>query len=164
MENKHVGYLLIGMSLLIVLIIFMYKETLTSFVDSSCTLAHGGNYCPMYDTISQQTYLALGIVGILIIVGVVLIFSKPNERVIVKKVKEKIKKKEVDTSSLAKEEKEILKIVQTEGAIFQSDLIEKTKFGKAKITRILDKLENRDIIERKRRGLTNIVVLKNQTN
>jgi predicted HTH transcriptional regulator len=160
MENRNVGYLLIGMSSLIVLIIFMYKKALTSFVDSSCTLAHGGNYCPMYDTISQQTYLALGIVSVLIIVGLVLVFSKPSEKIIVRKIKEKLKKKEIDTSNLTKEEKQILNIIQINGTIFQADLIEKTNMSKAKITRILDKLENKEIIERKRRGLTNIVVIK----
>lgn len=138
----------------------MYKKALTSFVDSSCTLAHGGNYCPMYDTISQQTYLALGIVSVLIIVGLVLVFSKPSEKIIVRKIKEKLKKKEIDTSNLTKEEKQILNIIQINGTIFQADLIEKTNMSKAKITRILDKLENKEIIERKRRGLTNIVVIK----
>ena len=68
MENKNVGWLIIGISILIILIIFIFNRTLTEFVGSSCTLAHGGDYCPMYDTINQQTYLALSIVGILIIV------------------------------------------------------------------------------------------------
>jgi len=39
-------------------------------------------------------------------------------------------------------------------------LIEKTGFGKAKMTRIIDRLEGRCFVERKRRGMTNIVVLK----
>ena len=44
--------------------------------------------------------------------------------------------------------------------IFQSDLVEKTEFDKVKVSRILDKLEGRQLIERKRRGMTNVVVLK----
>tara|TARA_Y100000310_G_scaffold79304_3_gene76019 strand:- start:11104 stop:11229 length:126 start_codon:yes stop_codon:yes gene_type:complete len=32
--------------------------------------------------------------------------------------------------------------------------------GKAKVSRIIDRLENKDIVERKRRGMTNVVVLK----
>lgn len=162
MENKNVGYILLGVSILIILIIFMFKTALTSFVDSSCTLAHGGNYCPMYDTISQQTYLALAIVGILIIVSLVLIISKQNERIIVKTrtVEKKQVKKEIDTKDLTKEEKEVLDIIKENKTIFQADLIEKTGFNKAKITRVIDKLEGKGIVERKRRGLTNVVVLK----
>ena len=61
MENKNVGWLIIGISILIILIIFIFNQTLTEFVDSSCTLAHGGDYCPMYDTIYKQTSEEVGI-------------------------------------------------------------------------------------------------------
>ncbi len=162
MENKHVGYILLGVSVLIIIIVFMFQNALTSFVGASCTLVHGGDYCPMYDTINQQTYLALGIVGILILVALVMMFSKPHERVIIKTrtIEKKAQKKEIDTSTLKPEEKQVLQLVQQNKTIFQADLIEKTQLGKAKITRIIDRLEGKGFVERKRRGMTNIVVLK----
>lgn len=162
MENKHVGYLLAGVSLLIVAIIFMFQSTLRSFVDSSCTLAHGDSYCPMYVTIDTQTYLALGIVGILLIVGIVLIFSKPEERVVIKTktIEARAKKKVLDTHDLKADEKEVLQIIVKNKTIFQADLIDKTGMSKARITRIIDRLEGKGFVERKRRGLTNVVVLK----
>jgi len=52
------------------------------------------------------------------------------------------------------------KIIESEGTIFQSDLVDKTKFTKVKVTRLLDKLEGKGLIERKRRGMTNVVILK----
>ncbi|PIN93830.1 hypothetical protein COU54_01545 [Candidatus Pacearchaeota archaeon CG10_big_fil_rev_8_21_14_0_10_31_24] len=160
MENKNVGYMILGISVLIVIMIFMFQNALTNFVDSSCSLAHGKGYCPMYDTIDQQTYLALSIVGILFIIGLILVFSKPQKEVIIKTIKEKAQKKKIDTSELKKEEKQVFALVQENKAIFQSDIIEKTSFGKAKITRIIDRLEGKGFVERKRRGMTNIVVLK----
>jgi uncharacterized membrane protein len=45
--------------------------------------------------------------------------------------------------------------------MFQSTLMEKLGIGKVGITRLLDKLEAKQLIERKRRGMNNIVVLKN---
>ena len=66
----------------------------------------------------------------------------------------------MDTSELRGEEKKVLSLIEENKAIFQADLIEKTGFGKAKITRILDRLEGKGFVERKRRGLTNVVVLK----
>jgi len=162
MENKYVGYLLFGVSVLIILIIFMYQNALTSFVDSSCTLAHGGEYCPMYDTISQQTYLALGIVGILILVSFILIFAKPQEKIILKTkmVEKRLEKKKFDLSELKPEEKHVFKIIRENKTIFQADLIEKTSFSKTKMSRIIDRLEGKGMVERKRRGMTNVVVLK----
>ncbi len=161
MENKHVGYILLGVSILIVIIVFMFQNALTSFVGASCTLAHGENSCPMYRTINQQTYLALGIVGILVLVALVMVFSKPQERVIIKTktIEKKPQKKVIDTSDLKPEERQVLKIIQENKTIFQAEIIEKTKLGKAKITRIIDRLEGKGFVERKRRGMTNIVVL-----
>ena len=63
--------------------------------------------------------------------------------------------------NLSEEENKIINILkENDGSIFQSDLVEKTEFSKVKITRILDVLEGKKVIERKRRGMTNIVILK----
>ena len=90
-------------------------------------------------------------------------FSKPHERLIIKKIKEKIKtkRKPINYAHLDKEEKVLVKAIElAEGTIFQSDLVEKSGFDKVKVTRILDRLEGKQIIERKRRGMTNVVILK----
>ena len=59
------------------------------------------------------------------------------------------------------DEKEIVKIIVAEGGtIFQSQLVEKSGFSKSKVSLILDRLEAQRILERKRRGMTNAVVLK----
>ncbi|MDP3966426.1 MAG: hypothetical protein Q8Q04_02760 [archaeon] len=162
MENKNVGYLLIGLSILFVIIVLMFNSALKEIVNSSCTLAHGdATSCPMYKSINQQTYIALGVIGLLIIVALVLIFSKPDEKIVIKKVKEKLKKKSLDVSKLEKDEKRVIEILVDEGnAMFQKGLMEKLEIGKVKMTRLLDKLESKQFIIRKRRGMNNIVVLE----
>ncbi len=159
MENKQVGYLLLGISVVIIGIIFLFNVTLRDFANKNCLAIHG-DPCPMYSSVETQTYLSLAIVAVLIIVSFFLIYSRQNEKIVVKKVKEKTIKKEIDTSSLKPEEKQVFKIVKENKAIFQADLIEKTQFGKAKITRILDRLEGQGLVERRRRGMTNVVVMK----
>lgn len=163
MENKNVGFLLLGIAILLVLIIFLFQGALNDIMASTCAL--GGEEhvvsCPMSDGINQQTYLSLGIVGLLIIVGIVLIFSKPAERVVVKKVAVKEKKKKLKLEGLDRDEKKIVNLLQNEnGTMFQATLKEKLDVGKVKLTRLLDKLEAKQIIERKRRGMNNIVVLR----
>ena len=86
-------------------------------------------------------------------------FSWPQEKIIVKKVKERKQKKKIDTSDLKSEEKKVFSLARESKAIFKADLIEKTGFGKAKMTRIIDRLEGKGFVERKRRGMTNVVVL-----
>ena len=152
---------MLGISVLIVLLVFLFNNTLMESVRNSCFIQHGNvTSCEMYDSVNYQTYLALGIVGELVIFSLFLLFSKPNEKVVVKKIKEKKIEKKINLSSFRPEEKQVYNLVKESGAMFQADLIEKTGFSKARMTRIVDKLEGRGLAERKRRGMTNVVVLK----
>ena len=74
---------------------------------------------------------------------------------------QKARKKKIDLSGLDSVEKKAIKILQREsGAFFQKSLMEELDVGKVKMTRMMDKLEAKQIVERKRRGMNNIVVLK----
>ena len=159
MENKKVGLLILGISFLIVVIILIFNQALKEIVNTSCGMLEHYD-CPMYNTITQQTYLALAIAGMLFIVGIFLMISKPAEKIIIRKIKENKPKKILNVSKLKQEEKHVLNLIKENKAVFQADLIEKTGFGKAKMTRIIDRLEGKGFVERKRRGLTNVVVMK----
>ncbi len=51
-------------------------------------------------------------------------------------------------------------VADEEGTIFQSQLVEKSGFSKSKVSLVLDRLEARGILERRRHGMSNAVVLK----
>ena len=139
----------------------MYNNIIDEAVRASCFAQHGDvQSCEMFDSVAKQKNYALGIAGILLITSIVLIFSKPKEKVIVRKIKERKIEKKVDFFSFRPEEKQVYNLVKENNAIFQADLIEKTGFSKARMTRIVDKLEGAGLVERKRRGMTNVVVLK----
>jgi uncharacterized membrane protein len=159
MENKTVGYLLLLISFVIIGIIFLFNRALKEIVNASCTMA-GHDQCVMYETITQQTYLSLIIVGILFVVSIILIYAKQSEKIIIRKVKEFKPKKNWNISDLKDEEKTVLNIIKEGKSVFQADLIDQTGLGKAKMTRIIDRLEGKGFVERRRRGMTNIVVLK----
>ena len=157
MENKNVGFLIIGIAVVIGIIVFIFNSAMTNIVGQTCS--HGPS-CTMYDTIRTQTWLSLSIIGIVLIIGFFIMFLKPKEKIIVKTKREK--KKKLNLEGLNSNEKKVIEILQKEnGAIFQSTLMEKLETGKVGITRLLDKLEAKQLIERKRRGMNNIVVLKN---
>ena len=66
-----------------------------------------------------------------------------------------------DLSKLDDEEKRIYEAIRLkEGSMYQSDLITETGFTKVRVTRLLDRLEQKGLVERRRRGMTNLVVLK----
>lgn len=50
-------------------------------------------------------------------------------------------------------------VVESGGSAFQSDLVERSGFSKAKVSLVLDRLEARGIIQRKRSGMTNLITV-----
>ena len=162
MENKNVGLLIIGIGIVMTIVVLLFNSVLKDTIGLTCS--HGPT-CEMYTNVNVQTWISLSIVAIILIIGFVIMFAKPKEKiitkekVIVKKIKEK--KKKLDLSGLNAKEKEAVKILQEEnGTMFQADLMEKLEIGKVGMTRLLDKLEAKQIIERKRRGMNNVVVLR----
>ena len=157
MKNKNVGYLIVGISVLVGVIILLFNVGLKDIVDATCD--HGPS-CEMYDTVSLQTNLSLVIAGLVFLIGLFFIFSKESEKVVVKRVESKVRKKRIDLSGLDSEEKKVVGILQREkGAFFQKSVMEELECGKVKMTRIVDKLEAKGLVERKRRGMNNILVL-----
>ncbi len=59
------------------------------------------------------------------------------------------------------DEKRIVSLIIDEGGtIFQSQLVDRSGYSKSKVSLILDRLEAKKILERKRRGMSNAIVLK----
>ncbi|MEM3364055.1 MAG: MarR family transcriptional regulator [Candidatus Micrarchaeia archaeon] len=156
MDNRTIGYLIVFISILIGYIVYSFNTALTDIVNQSCT--HGPT-CPMWDTIEFQTNIGLGIMVVIILIGLYLIFFSDK-----KKAEFNVaapNKQEDLYSRLSGEEKEIIKlIIKSNGAIYQSELVDKTGFGKVRISRLLDKLEGKGLIERRRRGMTNMILLR----
>ena len=165
MKNKNVGWLVIGISVFVFAIIWIFNYGVANLINSTCSM---GPTCSMYKTLSIQTWISIAIAAIILLIGLFLVLSKENERIIIKKIKPyaKIEAKEFDRKSLEKlnldkEEKNVMNLIlENKGSIYQSELAEKIGASKVRVTRILDSLEGQGLIERKRRGMTNIVVLK----
>ncbi|MEK6886328.1 MAG: MarR family transcriptional regulator [Nanoarchaeota archaeon] len=165
MENKVVGMLIIGIAIFMGVIISLFNKALNEIVGTSCT---EGLTCPMWRSISYQTNVSIGIMSFVVLIGLYMIFFGKEVRIVTKTVKEQINPKNITKenyqkiiSNLNVDEKAVFeKVIESDGTSFQSDLVDKTGFHKVKITRILDRLEGKGLIERKRRGMTNVVILK----
>ncbi|MEK6807993.1 MAG: MarR family transcriptional regulator [Nanoarchaeota archaeon] len=166
MKNRAVGLLTIGLAALIGFIIFSFNRAMTAIVATSCT---HGEACTMWDTINFQTNISIGLMIFVIAVGLYLIFFGKEEKIITKIetvekliAPEKLTKESYEHifQKLDADEKLIMeKLIDAQGTLFQSDLVEKTQLNKVKVTRILDILEAKGLVERRRHGMTNAVIL-----
>ena len=121
MKNKSVGFLITGIAIIMGFIVLLFNIGLRKIVTQSC--GHGSS-CPMYGTIVLQTYVGLGLTAFVIVIGLFLIFSKPEEKIVVRKIKDK--KKKLNLSGLDKDEKRVIELLQKEnGGMFQRTLMEK---------------------------------------
>ena len=160
MENNKVGYLIMGIAVVMLIMVVMFNSVIKDNLDLTCT--HGDS-CQMYDNLNIQTIISYILIAIIFIIGVVIMFTKPKEKIIIKHKTKTIveKKKPLDLSKLDQNEKKVIEMLQEEnGGMFQKTLMEKMEIGKVGMTRLLDKLEAKQFIERKRRGMNNFVVLR----
>lgn len=159
MENKYVGLMVIGVALVFFLVVMSFNNALEEIVNTNCD--HGLT-CPMYTTLSTQKIISYSLIGLLVLIGLMVTFFIKEKKLPpdTKKVLTEEEKKH-KLQHLDEEEKKVMELlINNQGSMYQSDVMKETQLSKVKITRILDKLEGKMLLERKRRGMTNIVILK----
>lgn len=158
-NQKTIGFVLAGISIILIFILIFVKNDIDRQGAFLCEITRldpnlDMEKCPAHE--SNTSWLILAIFGLAFLIlgsSIYMIFMpvKKEEHVF----------KEIDVSNLDDEERNIYRLLKEKGgSAYQSDLIRDTSFSKVKITRILDKMESKKLIERQRRGMTNIVVLK----
>ncbi len=157
-NQKNIGLILIGFAIILIVILSFIKAGvdrqgafLCEAVSSNPNLDMA--QCPAHDSlISWLIFMAFGLSFLILGAGIYMVFMP---------MKKEEEFKKIDLSKLSDEEKKIYNLLkENEGSMYQSDIIKETGFSKVNITRILDKMESKKIIDRKRRGMTNIVILK----
>ena len=161
MDARKLGIVLVAVSVAILGLTYLFKlqedrhleqisiGTGTCFVNGEC----------VYEERNFTLYIIGGFLGafVLFLGGYWLFFDQRTSYA------DKVKiEKEVDTSQLNDEELKVYHYLQEhKGSAFQSELVRELGLTKVRTTRILDRMEGFGVLERKRRGMTNIVILRN---
>ena len=155
-DQKSLGIILIVFAIFLIIIVSSLKVNLDEqgaflceIVESDPTLDM--EECPAHKNNSPSwlIMIAFGISFLIFASGIYLTTVQKKS------------KKKVDLSNLNEDEQKLIGLIkENEGSMYQSDLIKELDISKVQLTRILDKLENKKVIERKRRGMANLVVLK----
>lgn len=155
MNQKSLGYSLIVLSAVLLIVLTLVKINVDEQGAFLCELAAENpgirmEDCPAHrSNTSWYILLSFGLAVLILAGGLYMIYTPIKQE------------KKANTSKLNDEEKKIYELIkEKEGSVYQSDLIKMTGLSKVKITRILDKMEGKGVIDRKRRGMTNIIILK----
>lgn len=163
LSQKTVGLVLMIVSIALFVMGYWYVQSVEKalleghvLTDSGSCTHPDGAVCPFQKlnelavpkTIAFFADLFLFIAGFYLFVQ-----KKPEERHLAKAQKE--------AKALSGEEAQLFDlIIASNGMAFQNELVDKTGLSKVKVTRVLDKLEAKGLVERRRRGMTNVVILK----
>lgn len=156
-DVKRIGVVISVLSIILLYILASFSIEIAKVKAAACVHPTGGP-CPITAHIPVASYF-----GFILLLGIgylgIQLASKAGAS---EKIRKEISMKaEEAAKKLDGDEKKAYELIAaSDGVIFQSDLVEKMGYPKMKVTRILDKLEGRNLIERRRRGLTNIVVIK----
>lgn len=158
-DQKKLGLIIVAIAVILFILTFYQTESIMRLkVELHKTCPLPPEECPYKSSVPVESVaayiLAIG-VGIF---GSFLTFTTTRTEKITIWEKRKLKE---SLKSLTEEEKKVYDVISSsDGFIFQSDLIEKTNFSKVKVSRVLDKLEAKNLVERRRRGMANIIVLR----
>lgn len=154
---REVGLSLIVISIALFFIMASVTDKLNQYIHASCTHPEG-EVCPMSSQLPVQSYAGFSLDFAIGAFGIFLLHKSRQARRMASEKTQDFKKslKELD----ADERKVYETIAGSDGVVFQSDIVEKTHFPKVKVTRLLDRMEHRGLVERRRRGMSNIVLIK----
>lgn len=131
-------------------------QVLNAELHKNCPLPPG--VCPYTKSVPTELTIGFLITTLMFGSGAYLVLM---ERGVERTITEKKHRFTKAVKTLEQDEKKIYDmIVNSDGFIFQNELKEKLGFSKVKVTRLLDKLEGKGLVERRRRGMSNAVVLK----
>jgi DNA-binding transcriptional ArsR family regulator len=93
---------------------------------------------------------------LLIVLFFVALYALKKRKVIVKKIV-RVKPEKIVMEVLDEYEKKVYEIVKEVGKIKQNEIVEKTGFSKARVSRVLKSLAEKKLVKVEKRGRTNIV-------
>ena len=143
----------IGVAILGVILSLTLSIKTDADLECGIEMAKKGELCPHSSFFPLESYIGITLSLVMIAYGGYKYFTSKKTSI----------KPKIDVNKLKEEEKKIyLLLLENEGMLFQNEIVKITGLSKVKITRILDKLEAKNLIIRRRRGMTNIVIVKHE--
>lgn len=176
-RHKHLGFILIGISIIFLVAIIIFKIQIENLTDA-VMIATGGTCIKEGECIHEQSevpvFVGIAIVFLTLALGIyLLVFDKSQkyaesvQKELVSTLKETKKKQDKDENfefllkALNEDEKKVMRSVKEQDGIEQSTLRIRTNLSKTKLSVVLTELEKKDLIKKVPEGKKNRIYLKN---
>jgi uncharacterized membrane protein len=177
MDNKILGYMLIGASMIIIVLLLFIRggvvdayqlEADKNMEEDGVCHVEGEETCPHERQSQAQipVFIAIALLVGIMSLGIYLIFFEKSQNEIMSALKRERVKQVHDERfrtllmGMDPEEKKIMKAVREQDGITQQTLRLRTDMHKSKLSIVLDGLEKKGLIKREVKGKTKQVFLK----
>ena len=163
MENKKLGGVILGISLVATILAFSFMGVLGR--QTAALQCYPTNECQRVESLVSLSHIAVGLISFIGALGIYLLFFSTSEEAILKRLEEeKNRKIEIDKFGLAlkamhESEQKILKAIKEQDGITQSTLRFRADLSKAKVSQILTDFEKKNLVRRELKGKTYAVYL-----
>ncbi len=167
METKKLGFLIIGMSIVVGFIMFSYMSKLG--VQEQANNCNPTQQCQQISSLFGLSHIAIGFLAFIFALGFFLLFFNKGEASkytdVLEKIQEEKKQKTAENKfnlllrPLDENERNVLTAVKEQEGITQSTLKYRANLSKAKVSQILTDFEKKNLIARKVKGKTYQVFL-----
>ena len=169
METKKLGFLIMGMSIVLGFAIFSYMGQLNS--QGQQLNCNPTNQCQQVSSLLGVSHIAVGFLSFIFALGFYLLFFNKSEvdmskydDALEKIQEEKVQKTTEDNFNLLlrpldENERKVLTSVKEQEGVTQSTLKYRTNLSKAKVSQILTDFEKKNLVARKAEGKTYEVFL-----
>ncbi len=168
METKKLGFLILGMSIVLSFIIFGYMGQLSG--QEKEFNFNPSNECQQVKSLFGLSHIAVGFLAFIFALGFYLLFFNKDEQAILKKYETEKQGKIIEKPAkedkfslllrpLDDNERNVLTAIKEQEGITQSTLKYRANLSKAKVSQILTDFEKKNLIARKVKGKTYEVFL-----
>ena len=158
MESKKLGFLIIGMSILLGFLMFSFIGRIGA--QGEVLHCNPTQECQRVNSLLGLSHIAIGFISFIFALGFyLLLFNKGEEAILKRLEEEKNMKLQEDKFSVIlkmmdESEKSIINAVKEQDGITQTTLRYRTNLSKAKISQILTNFEKKNLIKRIQKGKT----------
>src|SRR3989344_3252711 len=137
-DNKKIGAIISIISIVLFFILASFSIKIAEIESTKCIHPPGGQ-CPITAHIPSASYAGAALLVVMFILGIKVALKSGAAEKINKEAAEKAK---TFAKALKGDEKKVYEMIMaSQGAVFQSELVEKMSYSKVKVSRGLDKLE-----------------------
>ncbi|MDP2749558.1 MAG: hypothetical protein Q8O89_01855 [Nanoarchaeota archaeon] len=162
MDNKKLGLIIIGLSVLFSLLTWGFSSQLSALKTDACAC---GISCAAHEQ-SYLIYCGIALIAATLSLGAYLLFFEKSHKLILDKIEKDSSVKNSEERfnlilmGLNADEKKILSAVKEQDGITQHTLGLRTDMHKSKLSVVMGILEHKGLIKKEKKGKTNQIFLR----